>query len=72
MAIGRGASVARSGERPARRVPVVEGFDEVVVAPAVSMLAIEYRPVGGLAVYARHARTHDARQLSQIAASMRE
>jgi len=71
MANGCGAS-ARSGDRPARRVSVVQVSDEVVVAPAVSMLAIEYRPVGGLAVYARNSRTHDARQMAQIATSMRE
>jgi len=35
------------------------------------MLAIEYRPVDGLAAYARYAWTHDARQMAQIATSMR-
>jgi DNA modification methylase len=33
---------------------------------------VEFRPVEGLVPYARNARTHDARQLAQIAASMRE
>ena len=31
-----------------------------------------YRPVTDLVPYARNARTHDARQLAQIAASMRQ
>lgn len=63
--------------RPATRRAVAPAAGDPPAGPPPSIsalqgLQIEYRPVTSLVPYARNARTHEAAQLAQIAAAMRE
>jgi DNA modification methylase len=65
-------AVAPAAADPAAAPPPAAISDALKTAHAGDRVEVEYRDVTSLVPYARNARLHDARQLAQIAASMRQ